>query len=167
MGHPNTQNLDVVRQILRQVGLPVQFGGGVRSAEIVERMLNIGVARVVLGTAAARDARLAEGLFTLYGDKTAVGVDARDGKVAIEGWQTQVSEDATAFVRRMAQLGAQRFIYTDIARDGMLTGVNLPALAQIAATVPNAAVIASGGVATLADIDALIQLRATTAPNVE
>ncbi|HLK58878.1 MAG TPA: 1-(5-phosphoribosyl)-5-[(5-phosphoribosylamino)methylideneamino]imidazole-4-carboxamide isomerase [Chthonomonadaceae bacterium] len=167
MGQPNTQNLEVLRQILRQVGLPVQFGGGVRSAEIVERLLRLGVTRAVVGTAAARDANLAEGLFTVYGEKVAVGVDARDGKVAVQGWEQSTGEDATAFVARMEALGAKRFIFTDIARDGMLQGVNMASLAQVAATVPQAAIIASGGVATQADIESLLQLRAEGAPNLD
>jgi phosphoribosylformimino-5-aminoimidazole carboxamide ribotide isomerase len=167
MGLPSTQNLEILRQILRQVGLPVQFGGGVRSAEIVERMLRIGVTRVVIGTVAAQDARLVEGLFTVYGEKVAVGVDARDGMVAVQGWQQQVGETAVAFIARMAGLGAKRFVFTDIARDGMLQGVNIPALAQVAAAAPNVPVIASGGVSTLADLDALLNLRATSAPNIE
>jgi phosphoribosylformimino-5-aminoimidazole carboxamide ribotide isomerase len=167
MGLPNTQNLDVLRQILRQVGLPVQFGGGVRNAQIVERMLNIGVTRVVVGTAAANDAQLAEGMFTVYGDKVAVGVDARDGFVAIQGWQEHIGETATAFAARMTKLGAKRFIFTDIARDGMLQGVNIPSLAQVAAAVPGMPVIASGGVSSLTDIDALKHLRSMAAPNME
>ena len=167
MGSPNVENLNVLRQIIRQTGVPVQFGGGVRSAEIVERMLNIGVARVVVGTTAAKDANLAAGLFTVYGDKVAVGVDARDGLVAVQGWQEDSGEAATAFVVRMAGLGAKRFIFTDIARDGMLQGVNLVALAQVASAVPQIPVIASGGVTNMTDIDALKQIAATTAPNVE
>ncbi len=167
MGSPSTQNLEVLRQILRQVDLPVQFGGGVRNAEIVERMLRIGVARVVVGTAAARDAALAEGLFTLYGDKVAVGVDARDNLVAVQGWQEHIGESPMTFVARMARLGAKRFIFTDISRDGMLQGVNTQSLAQVAAAVPQLPVIASGGVTSLADIDTLQRLQATVAPNLE
>jgi len=102
----------------------------------------------------------------MYGEKVAVGVDARDGVVAVQGWLEQSGENAVTFVQRMAGLGAKRFIFTDIARDGMLQGVNLLALAQIATAVPNVPVIASGGVTTLGDIDALIHLR-QTAPNVE
>ncbi len=167
MGQPNTQNLEVLRQILRQVGLPVQFGGGVRSSEIVERMLRIGVTRVVVGTAAAQDAPLAQGLFTSYGEKVAVGVDARDGQVAVQGWQQQIPETAVGFVTRMARLGAKRFIFTDIARDGMLQGVNTVALEQVARAVPGVPVIASGGVTSLVDLDALNTLRATSAPNID
>jgi len=167
MGLPNTQNLEVLRQIIRQVGLPVQFGGGVRTSEIVERMLRLGVTRVVVGTAVAKDAALAEGLFTVYGERVAVGVDARDGMVAVQGWQEHSGEIATSFVARMARSGAKRFIFTDIARDGMLQGVNIVALAQVASAVPGVPIIASGGVATLADLDALRHLKATSAPNVD
>ena len=166
IGSPQPQNLEIVRQIIRRVGLPIQFGGGVRSAEIVERMLNIGVSRAVVGTTAAQNPELAAGIFTMYGEKVAVGVDARDGIVAVQGWLEQSGEDAIAFVQRMAGLGARRFIFTDIARDGMLQGVNLLALAQIATAVPNVPVIASGGVTTLSDIDSLLHLR-QTAPNIE
>jgi phosphoribosylformimino-5-aminoimidazole carboxamide ribotide isomerase len=120
----------------------------------------------VAGTAVARDAALAKTLFDALGEKIAVGVDARDGYVAVEGWQEHIGEQATDFVVRMAGLGAKRFIFTDIARDGTLTGVNLPSLAQVAATVPHLAVIASGGVATIGDIEALVRLRAES-PNIE
>jgi len=167
MGLPNTTNLEVLRHIIRQVGLPVQFGGGARSAEIVERLLNIGVARVVVGTALAKDPGLAEGLFTVYGEKVVVGVDAKDGFVAVEGWVESMGEQATAFVSRMARLGAKRFIFTDIARDGMLQGVNLIALGQVAAAVPGLPVIASGGVAGISDLEALKSMRVSVAPNIE
>lgn len=167
MGVPNTENLNVVRQILRQVGVPVQFGGGIRSAEVVERMIGIGVTRVVVGTAAAENPQLAQGLFTVYGDRVAVGVDARDGLVAVHGWQRTSGEPANEFVVRMAGLGARRFIYTDIARDGMLLGVNTASLQHVAAAVPNLPVIASGGVASIADIDGLARLRRESAPNIE
>lgn len=166
-GTPNKENVDAVRRIIQQVGLPVQLGGGIRNSVLVERMLQMGVARVVVGTAVAQDAELAEGLFTVYGENVAVGVDARDGKVSIQGWLEHSGEAAVAFVQRMAGLGAKRFIFTDIARDGMLQGVNIPSLAQVAAAVPNAKVIASGGVATLADIDALIAVRSASVPNVD
>jgi phosphoribosylformimino-5-aminoimidazole carboxamide ribotide isomerase len=96
-----------------------------------------------------------------------VGVDAKDGIVAVEGWQVSVHEPATEFVARMAQLGAKRFIFTDIARDGMLQGVNTTALVQVAAQVPALPVIASGGVTALTDIDALVHLQKTGSPNLE
>lgn len=167
LGRPEPQNLDALRQILRQVNLPVQFGGGARNAVMVERMLQLGAERVVVGTAVARDAALAERLFTLYGDRVVVGVDARDGIVAVQGWLEHIGERATDFIRRMTTLGAKRFIFTDIARDGMLQGVNIPALAQVAAQVPTVPILMSGGVTSLADIEALANLRVTAAPNLE
>jgi len=166
-GHQEGGNRHIIFQIVRQTGLPVQFGGGVRSAEIVAEMLEIGVARVVVGTAAARDPGLAQRLFTEYGDRIAVGVDARDGIVAVQGWQEHSGENAILFVQRMAALGAKRFIFTDIARDGMLEGMNLAALAQVAAAVPQTAVIASGGVTDIEDITALLEVARQSAPNVE
>ena len=96
-----------------------------------------------------------------------MGVDAKDGFVAIQGWVEAIGEEATAFVTRMAKLGAKRFIYTDIARDGMLTGVNLASLQQVAARVPGLPVIASGGVAGVADLDALKTIAAGASPNIE
>jgi len=166
-GHQEGGNRHIIFQIVRQTGLPVQFGGGVRSAEIVAEMLEIGVARVVVGTAAARDPGLAQRLFTEYGDRIAVGVDARDGIVAVQGWQEHIGETATVFMKRMAQLGAKRFIFTDIARDGMLQGVNIEALTAAAAAVPGVAVIASGGVSGMQDIHAIRDMNASHAPNVD
>ena len=167
LGQTSEANLAAVREIIEQIGLPVQLGGGIRSAAIAQRMLALGVARVVVGTAAARNAKLAEELFAAFGEKIAVGVDARDGIVAVQGWQEHSGENAVVYAQRMAELGAKRFIFTDIARDGMLEGVNLAALAQVAAAVPHIPVIASGGVKNIADISALLQIAAHTAPNVE
>ena len=160
-------NFETLKAILKAVDLPVQFGGGVRTAESVRKMLDAGVTRCVVGTAVAKDADLAESLFQVFGDRVAVGVDARDGFVAIQGWQEHIGEKAHDFVLRMSKLGAKRFIFTDIARDGMLSGVNRIALAQVAAAVPHLPIIASGGVATLEDISALKLLRSETSANVD
>lgn len=167
LGRPDEDNLAVVRAIVRRTGLPVQFGGGARSAEIVERLFEVGVARVVVGTALARDPAFAESLFSNYAERVAVGVDARNGVVAVHGWAEAAGEQAIDFVARMAGMGAKRFIFTDIARDGMLQGINAPALEQIAHVVPDLPVIASGGVASIDDIDLLLKLRAEMAPNIE
>ena len=157
-GSPDSTNLDILRQIIRQVALPIQFGGGVRSAEVVERMLRIGVSRVVVGTAAAAEQDMVKGLFTLYGDKVAVGVDARDGQVAVQGWSITLNEPADKFIKTMAQMGAKRFVFTDIGRDGMLEGVNLPALKEAALAGGGLPIIASGGVSAMDDIDNLMTL---------
>jgi phosphoribosylformimino-5-aminoimidazole carboxamide ribotide isomerase len=165
IGAPQPQNLDVLRQIVRRVSIPVQLGGGIRSAEIVERMLRIGVDRVILGTSAAQNEELARGVLMQHGDRIIIGIDAKDGLVAISGWQERLNESAVAFARRIASAGAKRIIFTDIGRDGMLGGVNLAALQEIlnAVAVP---VIASGGVGTPDDIRALAAL-GKTMPNLE
>jgi len=163
VGIPQTVNLDVLRQILRRVQIPVQFGGGVRSAEIVDRMLRIGVDRVILGTAAAQDESVARDVFLLHGERVIVGVDARDGLVAVRGWVERLNESAVAFARRMVAAGARRIIFTDIARDGMLAGPNLAALREVLAAV-SVPVIASGGVGSAEDVR---QVAALGAPNLE
>ncbi len=167
LGRPDAETVNALCRIRERVSLPIQFGGGIRNAESVARMLEMGVARVVVGTAVARDAALAENLFAAFPEKIAVGVDARDGIVAVQGWQEHIGETAVAFVTRMAKLGAKRFIFTDIARDGMLQGVNIASLAQVAAAVPTVPIIASGGVTTLADIDAINNVRIQSVPNVD
>src|SRR5438552_18513745 len=116
------QNMEAVRNIIRQVSIPVQLGGGIRSAEIIERMLQIGVDRVILGTTAAQDDRVVQAAIMQYGEKVIIGVDARDGFVAVSGWQERTSEPAVSFAKRMGAMGARRISFTDIARDGMLSG---------------------------------------------
>lgn len=167
LGVPDARNLEIVREIIADIRLPIQYGGGVRSLQSAELLTGIGISRIVAGTAVARDAALAVELFKRFGERIAVGVDSRDGVVAVDGWQQSTLEPAERFVARMAELGARRFIFTDIARDGMLIGINTVALAQVAAAVPMLPVIASGGVTSLGDIDSLKKLRSTTSPNIE
>ena len=167
LGQTSEENIGAVGRIAGETGLPIQLGGGIRSAATARRMLGLGVTRVVVGTAAARDAKLAAEMFAEFGEALAVGVDARDGMVAVQGWQEHSGENALLFVQRMAELGAKRFIFTDIAKDGMLEGVSLAALAQVAAAAPTVPVIASGGVADIRDIAALLEVAAQSAPNVE
>src|SRR5579871_6821050 len=111
LGVPDPCNRAIAGRIAAETGLPVQLGGGVRSVDSVEMMLRLGVARVVVGTAAARDPALAQELFLAFGEQIAVGVDARDGVVAVQGWQEHIGEQAITFVARMADLGARRFIF--------------------------------------------------------
>ena len=151
------QNMEAVRNIMRRVSIPVQLGGGIRNAEIVERMLRIGVDRVILGTSAASDEQMTQGALMQFGDKIIIGVDAKDGFVSVQGWQAQTGESAVAFARRMESLGAKRIIFTDIARDGMLSGPNTEALREILATV-SIPVIASGGIASVDDVRTLAGL---------
>lgn len=147
------QNQQVVRDIMRRTGLPIQLGGGIRSGELAQRMINIGVDRVILGTAAATDPLIGM-VFQNLGDRVVLGIDATNGMVAIQGWAQATNLPAVDFARAMVEKGARRIIFTDIARDGMLNGPNLDALRAMkqAVKVP---VIASGGVATLKDIEDL------------
>jgi phosphoribosylformimino-5-aminoimidazole carboxamide ribotide isomerase len=163
-GKPSAINRAVLERIRKAVPLPIQFGGGVRSVETVRELQELGVARVVLGTTAAKSAELAETIFTEFGELVAVGVDARNGIVAVQGWQEESGEQATDFVVRMANLGAKRFIFTDIARDGMLQGINKVALEGIAQAVPHLPVVASGGVTNIQDIVDLLTLKRSTIP---
>jgi phosphoribosylformimino-5-aminoimidazole carboxamide ribotide isomerase len=158
IGSPQPQNLEVIRQITRRLTIPVQLGGGIRTAEIVERMLRIGVDRVILGTTAAQNDELTRGVLMQYGEKVVIGIDAKEGFVAVSGWQERLNESAVQFARRVVDMGAKRIIFTDIGRDGMLAGVNTAALAEILNAVP-VPVIASGGVGAVDDVRALARIK--------
>jgi phosphoribosylformimino-5-aminoimidazole carboxamide ribotide isomerase len=156
-GMPQPANLDVIRQILRKIQIPIQLGGGIRNEVVADRMLRLGVDRVILGTSAAQNDQVAQGAIDQFGDKVIIGIDAKDGFVAVSGWQERLDESAVSFARRIVGMGARRIIFTDIARDGMLQGVNTAALQEMlnAVQVP---IIASGGVGTLEDIRTLRSL---------
>ena len=146
-GHP--ANLDAIHRIAAAVGVPVQVGGGVRSLETAQRLLDAGVGRVVLGTVAVEQPDLVrQAIHALGAERVAVGVDARDGRVAVRGWKEQSSVDALDLIARMDALGVRCFIYTDIARDGTLTEPNVDAIAQVVARAKGD-VIASGGVSRI------------------
>jgi phosphoribosylformimino-5-aminoimidazole carboxamide ribotide isomerase len=149
-------NAPAVDAILKAVSIPIQLGGGIRSLETVEAWLGKGVARVILGTAAVRDPALVREACRKFPGRIAVGVDARDGRVAVEGWADVSDLDAGELVRRFEGAGVAAVIYTDIERDGVLAGLNLPVTAALAraTTIP---VIASGGLAGLDDIEALLR----------
>lgn len=151
------QETETIRSIVNAVDIPVQLGGGIRSLEIARRMLDLGVQRVIVGTSAAVDTNLAEALFTELGDSVILGIDARDGLVAIKGWEETTAERAVEFALRMQSLGARRVIYTDISRDGMLQGVNAAAMQNMAEAL-DIPVIASGGVSTIEDIKRLKEI---------
>ena len=148
------QEIATIRRILAAVDVPVQLGGGIRTLETARRMIELGIARVIIGTSAALDADAAAVIFAELGDKAVLGVDAKDGYVAVKGWQEVTAETAVEFALRMQKLGAKRVIYTDISRDGMLAGVNAEAMAAMANAL-DIPVIASGGVSTVEDIAAL------------
>ncbi len=148
-------NLRRLAEICTAVDLPVQFGGGLRTADDVALVLGLGATRVVLGTVAVRQPEVVAQAAARFGaERIVVGIDARDGMVATHGWQETSALDALTVARRMADLGVRRIVFTDIARDGMLSGVNVAATAALARE-SGLKIIASGGVASLDDIRAL------------
>ncbi len=149
-------NAPAVEAILAAISIPVQLGGGIRDLATIEAWLGKGVARVILGTVAVRDPALVRDACRRYPGRVAVGIDARGGKVAVEGWAETSELTAIDLARRFEDAGVAAIVYTDIDRDGVLTGLNLPATAQLArsTTIP---VIASGGLAGIEDIKALLR----------
>jgi phosphoribosylformimino-5-aminoimidazole carboxamide ribotide isomerase len=147
-----------VAAICQLDGLSVELGGGLRTIEAVEAALDLGVSRVVIGTAAYENMELLHRLCRSFAGKIVVGIDARRGKVAIKGWTETTSMNAVEFAQRCEQAGAARIIYTDISRDGTRDGVNVDETGKIARAV-EIPVIASGGVATLDDIRSLLPLK--------
>ena len=152
-------NLPVIAAIIRAVpGLRVQVGGGVRTVGRLEQVLNAGAARVIVGTTAASDDAVIGAMLAKYAAQVIVGADTKNGYVAVHGWEQASAERTTDFGKRLADMGAARFLYTDVARDGMLQGVDADGTAALA-TATGKPVIASGGVATLADIEACARLQ--------
>jgi phosphoribosylformimino-5-aminoimidazole carboxamide ribotide isomerase len=155
VGHP--VNTHIILEIVQSVGVPVQIGGGLRDEPAVLAALGLGVARVVLGTAAVQQPDLIERLVARYGDEIAIGVDARDGIVATAGWTEQSQVTAPDLVVHMARLGVRRVIYTDISRDGTLTEPNYAATRVL--VHPNGpTIIASGGVGKLEHLRRLAEI---------
>lgn len=152
-------NLGVIEAIARAISIPVQVGGGLRDRAGVSRLLATGVQRAILGTVAVEKPELVTELCHEFPGQIVVGIDARNGKVATRGWLETSEVAATDLAQRMAQQGAAAIIYTDIHRDGTLSGPNMPALRELAEsiTIP---VIASGGVSSLTDLLSLLSLEA-------
>ena len=145
------KNVPVIQRILKSVSIPVQLGGGIRNLETIEKLLELGVTRLILGSAAVKNPELVAEACKKYPGHIAVGIDAKNGEVAIEGWGQGSGVAATELAKKMASFGVETIIYTDISRDGMLSGVNVESTAALARAcgVP---IIASGGVASLDDI---------------
>ncbi len=149
-------NAQAVEGILAKVKMPVQLGGGIRNLSTIEAWLGKGVARVIIGTAAVRDPDFVRAAAKTYPGRVAVGIDARDGYVAVEGWAKTSELSAADLGKRFEDAGVAAVIYTDIARDGVLKGLNIEATLALADAIA-IPVIASGGLASLADIERLIQ----------
>lgn len=144
-------NVEVIGQIAAKVQVPVQVGGGIRRIEDVKQLLDLGVARLILGTAAIEDRQFTEQVLGTYGDKVAIGIDARNGYVATRGWLETSEVKAEVLAKELSLYGAQTFIFTDISRDGMMQGPNVEAIVALAAA-SGQKVIASGGVSTMEDL---------------
>lgn len=149
-----TPNLAVVKRIVENTSLFTEVGGGIRSMDVVQTYLDVGVERVILGTAAVIDEAFLKAAIARYGDKIAVGVDIRDGFVAIHGWTEKTSCDAMEFCRRMQELGVKTIICTDISKDGAMQGTNHD-LYRTLSTAFSMNITASGGVSSLDDIKKL------------
>lgn len=155
VGEP--QNLNVVKQISRAVSVPLQLGGGIRSMDMVERVLDAGVQRVILGTAAIAEPDLVQEACRRYGEKIAVGIDSKDGLVAVEGWESTVEKTFLELGQEVKDWGVTRIIFTDTRRDGTMRGPNLESIRLIAEKL-GIKIIAAGGVSSMDDLWALKEL---------
>lgn len=144
-------NYDVVRRVIDCTSAAVELGGGIRSMEDLRHVLSLGISRAVIGSAAVRNPAFVREACAVFGDKVAVGIDARGGTVRTEGWLHDSGEEYLAFARRMVGYGVQTIIFTDIEKDGMLGGPNFEQLAALRDAV-SCTIVASGGVSTLEDV---------------
>jgi phosphoribosylformimino-5-aminoimidazole carboxamide ribotide isomerase len=147
-------NLGIVERMVKESGAKVELGGGIRDLETAQRVLAIGVTRVIFGTRLVSDRSRSEELFKALGDRAVAGIDARNGKVSVVGWTEDSDLDALDFAKELQTMGAEIFIVTDIATDGMLQGPNTEMLSRFAKEL-SAGVIASGGVSSLEDLGAI------------
>ncbi len=149
-----TKNREAIRSILGAVHIPMELGGGLRSLESIERALTGGIQRVILGSAAVENPSLVQEACHRFGDRIVVAIDARDGIVATQGWESSGNVSALDFAKQMADYGVKTVIYTDISRDGTLSGLNLEGAIELS-KVSGLRVVASGGVRSLEDIRAV------------
>ncbi len=148
-------NFETIKNIATTSGLYIEVGGGIRTEERIEQYLALGVSRCILGTVAVKDFDFTTNMIKKYGDKIAVGVDARDGYVATAGWLETSKEKGVEFCKRLFDVGCSAVIYTDIAKDGAMQGTNLPLYEQLAKELPNLAVTASGGICSMEEMHIL------------
>ena len=148
------RNLIVIKNILNCVHIPLELGGGIRSIAAIEKVLEYGVSRVILGSIAVRNKNMITEACRVYGEKILVGIDAKDGIAAIDGWGESSNISAIELAKRLADVGAKTIIYTDISRDGTLTGINIAETVKLAEE-SGVHIIASGGVSSLDDIKKL------------
>ncbi|MEE0929132.1 MAG: 1-(5-phosphoribosyl)-5-[(5-phosphoribosylamino)methylideneamino]imidazole-4-carboxamide isomerase [Acutalibacteraceae bacterium] len=152
-----TPNFETVKRIIEVSGLKAEIGGGVRSEAVIEKYINAGVYRVILGTAAATDPEFLERVAKKYGEKIAVGCDLKDGKVATKGWLDTTEETGEEFFARVEKLGIKTVICTDISRDGAMKGTNLELYKELSSKF-SIDIIASGGVTDMKDVESLAEM---------
>jgi phosphoribosylformimino-5-aminoimidazole carboxamide ribotide isomerase len=162
--HGERRNLEQLERIAATTGLPVQYGGGLRDLEALSAAIGAGAWRVVIGTAAFRDREFLARAVEQFGESVVVSADARDGRIAAQGWTEATDIPVTDAIAELSLLGVKTFVYTDIARDGMLTGPDVDGLVAVATAAKDADVIASGGVGSL---DHLVTLRQLELANLE
>jgi len=153
------KNEDAIRAIIAEVGgeIPVQLGGGIRDLDTIERYLDDGLSYVIIGTAAVKNPGFLQEACTAFGGHIIVGLDAKDGKVATDGWSKLTGHEVVDLARKFEDYGVESIIYTDIGRDGMLQGINIDATVRLARSV-KIPIIASGGLSSLGDIEALCEV---------
>lgn len=152
-----TPNFDVVKSIKDEVGLFCEIGGGIRSLEVIEKYITAGIDRVILGTAAVKDPKFLEKAVSLYGEKIAVGIDIKDGEVAISGWTESSGVDAYEFCEKIEKMGVKTIICTDISKDGAMLGTNHELYRELSKKF-KIDITASGGVSDITDIERLRKL---------
>ena len=154
----NTPNIETVKALVRDGGLLLEIGGGIRSMETVKTYMDAGVWRVIIGTAAVTDPDFLDAAIAAYGERVAVGVDIRDGKVAIKGWTEVSALDCFDFCRTLVEKGVSTVICTDISKDGLLGGTNLVLYSEMVKAFPSLNITASGGVSSLDDVKKLSEM---------
>lgn len=154
------KNLTAIRSILREVAedIPVQLGGGIRDMDTIEKYLDAGLEYVIIGTAAVKNPGFLKDACSAFAGQIIVGLDAKDGKIAIDGWSKLTGQNVIEMAKRFEDWGVSSIIYTDIGRDGMLSGINIEATLELARSV-DIPIIASGGLSGMADIEALCKVR--------
>jgi phosphoribosylformimino-5-aminoimidazole carboxamide ribotide isomerase len=152
------RNIEKIQDIRKRIHIPMQLGGGIRDMERISRLMEMGVDRIIIGTSAANNPEIIQEAAEKFPGQVLAGIDAKDGMVAVKGWVEVTEWGALDFAEKMEELGASGIIYTDISRDGMLTGPNVEAMSKMVETV-RIPVIASGGVSNLDDIRSLMQIK--------
>lgn len=153
-----SKNLRVISEIRETVSIPLQLGGGIRTLAAIEKILDMGINRVILGTAAAGNPKLLEKALGKFRDRIIVGIDNKGGKVAVEGWKSHFPLEVLDFARSLEGLGVSRVVYTDTSRDGTLAGPNFEGITTFVRATPQMKVIVSGGIASIEDIKTLAKM---------